>query len=486
MKVPSEKVGTLFIRHINIVGIKKFNFLKFISYKGNIDMKITMSSRGRHKRAHNLAFTSFIQVVLSVVLLIFVILFVLNKKDVKIVEAYNGSYVKSNITYETIKDDILKRSFDFVDNNNESQTLSLKQLGVKVEIPKENKEYIKKHMILNYEKLNIKLNTDGLKGKLEELNKDRKDNVYASIEKGDTEFKVTEPVEGNLLDIDKLSDYIINMLDTKETFIGLAGFYVEKDKDKPTYDSLKETVDKINSTHVKYQNGYEIKLVDYIKYFDVKDNTVVANEDTLEEFNKELDDNIEKNLAEYDTVGNKISFKTTDGNTIDIDKGTWGNIFDSDSETEYVIDKLTKFESEDNRVPIYSQEMSSDIGNTYIEVSIDKQHVWHYVNGQLCCESDCVTGKLDGKHATPTGAYHLLERKNGKMLTPSGASKGTWVNQWMRVTWSGVGLHDAYWRGSFGGNIYRSNGSHGCINLPKNYAAKLYNETYVGMPVVIY
>lgn len=227
-------------------------------------MKITMSSRGRHKRAHNLAFTSFIQVVLSVVLMIFVILFILNKKDVKIVEAYNGSYVKSNITYETIKDDILKRSFDFVENN-ESQTLSLKQLGVKVEIPKENKEYIKKHMILNYEKLNIKLNTDGLKGKLEELNKDRKDNVYASIEKGDTEFKVTEPVDGNLLDIDKLSDYIINMLDTKETFIGLAGFYVEKDKDKPTYDSLKETVDKINSTHVKYQNGYEIKLVDYIK-----------------------------------------------------------------------------------------------------------------------------------------------------------------------------------------------------------------------------
>ena len=56
----------------------------------------------------------------------------------------------------------------------------------------------------------------------------------------------------------------------------------------------------------------------------------------------------------------------------------------------------------------------------------------------------------------------------------------------MRLTNSGVGLHDAYWRKSFGGSIYKTSGSHGCINLPKSFAYKLYDETYVNMPVIIY
>ena len=36
-----------------------------------------------------------------------------------------------------------------------------------------------------------------------------------------------------------------------------------------------------------------------------------------------------------------------------------------------------------------------------------------------------------------------------------------------------IGLHDASWRGSFGGSIYQSNGSHGCVNLPPDKAAEL-------------
>ena len=72
------------------------------------------------------------------------------------------------------------------------------------------------------------------------------------------------------------------------------------------------------------------------------------------------------------------------------------------------------------------------------------------------------------------------------MLRPKGASSGSWVNKWMRITWDGVGLHDASWRSSFGGTIYRNNGSHGCINLPKKYAYVLYDEVYTGIPVVVY
>ena len=47
------------------------------------------------------------------------------------------------------------------------------------------------------------------------------------------------------------------------------------------------------------------------------------------------------------------------------------------------------------------------------------------------------------------------------------------------------GLHDASWRSKFGGQDYKWNGSHGCINLPTKAAAKLYSYVEVGTPVYI-
>ena len=47
-----------------------------------------------------------------------------------------------------------------------------------------------------------------------------------------------------------------------------------------------------------------------------------------------------------------------------------------------------------------------------------------------------------------------------------------------------VALHDADWRGSFGGTIYQWNGSHGCVNLPVDKAAELYGMIEVGDVVV--
>ena len=50
----------------------------------------------------------------------------------------------------------------------------------------------------------------------------------------------------------------------------------------------------------------------------------------------------------------------------------------------------------------------------------------------------------------------------------------------------GEGLHDATWRSEFGGEIYKTNGSHGCVNLPFHSAELMYPELYVGYPVIVY
>ncbi len=50
-----------------------------------------------------------------------------------------------------------------------------------------------------------------------------------------------------------------------------------------------------------------------------------------------------------------------------------------------------------------------------------------------------------------------------------------------------VGIHDASWRnGRFGGSIYKTSGSHGCINVPEEIAEKLYKTVEKDTPVVAY
>ena len=60
------------------------------------------------------------------------------------------------------------------------------------------------------------------------------------------------------------------------------------------------------------------------------------------------------------------------------------------------------------------------------------------------------------------------------------------VAYWIRVTWTGVGFHDATWQSSFGGNRYTYAGSHGCINMPYSAVQQLYSLVSVGTPIVIH
>ena len=126
-------------------------------------------------------------------------------------------------------------------------------------------------------------------------------------------------------------------------------------------------------------------------------------------------------------------------------------------------------------------------GNTYIEVDICHQHLWYYVNGELFLESDVVTGKeSDPTRATPPGAYKVWSRESPRKLgTYAVQGYETWVNYWMPVTYTGIGLHDLN-RSAYGGDIYINNGSHGCINLPPSVAKTIFDNISAGTPVICY
>ena len=124
-----------------------------------------------------------------------------------------------------------------------------------------------------------------------------------------------------------------------------------------------------------------------------------------------------------------------------------------------------------------------EVGDTYVEVSLSDQHMWYIVDGDVYLESDCVTGNY-GSADTPKGYFTV----NAKIspCTLKGDDYTSYVTYWMPFIGGGWGLHDADWRSSFGGNIYKGNGSHGCVNLPPKVAKELYAVIEVGTPVIVY
>ena len=121
---------------------------------------------------------------------------------------------------------------------------------------------------------------------------------------------------------------------------------------------------------------------------------------------------------------------------------------------------------------------------TYIDVSIDNQIVTYFKDGEIIFQSDCVTGTANGKRDTPKGTFHIINKVPGKRL--KGPTWNCWVNRWMKFTESSCGFHDASWRSSFGGEIYKKNGSHGCVNLPKDKAYELYELVSVNTTVIVH
>ena len=123
------------------------------------------------------------------------------------------------------------------------------------------------------------------------------------------------------------------------------------------------------------------------------------------------------------------------------------------------------------------------VPTTYIEVSRDQQHMWFYINDEIYVSTDVVTGNYNSMD-TPAGYWSVNNKAAPATLV--GADYVTQVDYWIAFIGSGYGIHDASWRSSFGGTIYKGNGSHGCINTPYNNVKKIYGKVKIGTPVIVY
>lgn len=124
-----------------------------------------------------------------------------------------------------------------------------------------------------------------------------------------------------------------------------------------------------------------------------------------------------------------------------------------------------------------------NVGDTFVEISLDNQYMWYYVDGEVLVETPVVTGNIAAGDYTRTGCFRIAAMTTDTYLV--GPTWNDHVDYWMPFD-DQIGLHDSSWRSEYGGDIYLTDGSHGCVNTPLDAIATIYNNISVGTIVIVY
>lgn len=128
----------------------------------------------------------------------------------------------------------------------------------------------------------------------------------------------------------------------------------------------------------------------------------------------------------------------------------------------------------DNLAPghwVWQPERAPD-GEVEVVVSIPLQKAYVYRGGTLIGASTVSTGKPG--HDTPPGRFNILQKREKHF---SNLYDNAPMPFMQRLTWDGIALH--------AGAIPGEPASHGCIRLPKTFAAKLFAATELGATVLV-
>lgn len=318
--------------------------------------------------------------------------------------------------------------------------------------------------------------------------------VNAIPEFKDTKFVIKEEIIGTQIDETIFNEAVRSAIEAfeYELNLGEAKCYL-----LPKYISTSEEVIKACEKMNSYL-GAEIT-------YDMKPDTVVVDASVISQWitvNKKMkvkfsEEKMKEYLAEfakkYDTWGKDRTFKAADGDTVTVSGGRYGWLINEKEEFEQLKKDIKKGEKV-TREPVYYayghavEHTATDWGNTYAEVDLTDQKMYFIKDGNVVLESHIVTGNPNRGNATPQGMYSLTYKTRNAVLRGERDENGepeyeTPVAYWMPFN-GGIGFHDATWQSSFGGSRYQTNGSHGCVNMPKEKAAKLYELIPDKCPVI--
>lgn len=313
-------------------------------------------------------------------------------------------------------------------------------------------------------------------------------------------FAIVPETLGNVVDVTKLSALVKEQyLIGEESIDVLAADLYQQASVKSDNSSLAnklEAAQKYCNASITYQPDSEHKFV-------LDQNTLLTWLTQDSNGNWIKDDSVFATKAKafirtftryYYTLGISRQFKTAAGNTITVSGGTLGQYVLVTTETNKLLEMIANQETT-NRTPAlfgYGYQSNSGIGDTYVEINLSAQKLYMIQNGKIVFQTDQIVSGLstDPARKTPAGCYYVYYKQLNRVLRGTQNPDGTWpyevpVKYWMAFN-GGIGMHDATYRSSFGGKIYTYNGSHGCVNMRYSEAAKMYEYTKIGTPVICY
>lgn len=318
--------------------------------------------------------------------------------------------------------------------------------------------------------------------------------VAATVVFNEKEFVIQEEVYGTQIDWAKLLETTHESVQTLNDSFDLqkTKCYVQP-KFTTKSDEVHAAMDAMNH-YLDSEITYQYDGIEVVLNKDIFATWIYVDENMTPTVSLEYTRAYAQSLSQQFNTNNRAGIMVTPaGKEVTIENAILGRIVGVDAEGEQLVKEIQAGEKV-SRSPIFSREATPEgqyvWGTTYVEVDLGTQHMWFIQNGAVTFESDVVTGKP----STPTtaGIFTILEKMRNKTLRgnimPNGQREyETPVAYWARVTWGGIGFHDATWQPGFGGNRYRQGyGSHGCINMPLSAVRTFYDMVHVGCPVVIH
>ena len=298
-------------------------------------------------------------------------------------------------------------------------------------------------------------------------------------------YSVIPETEGDQLNPEKVKEEVKAAINDLKEEIDLdeLGCYEEPAvrSDDESLIALAESLNRYANMTITYTMGSKKEILDGEKihtWLSYAGGQVSIDESKISEYVKSL-------ASKYNTAYSKRTFKTSYGPQVEV-SGFYGWRIDQQAEAAALKEALAEGKNV-TKEPAYAQKAAShdgnDYGNTYVEVNLTAQHLFMYKEGQKILESDFVSGNVSKGYTTPPGLFGLTYKQRDATLKGQGYASP--VKFWMPFN-GGIGFHDASWRNTFGGTIYKKSGSHGCINMPYAAAKTLFENVYAGIPVICY
>lgn len=337
----------------------------------------------------------------------------------------------------------------------------------------------------------VTYDASALKSEVEKMDavttKDVVETENATYEYNGKEFVVKEEVYGTNINVDDMVEVLGEKIECLQEEVGLKAdkCYVQPSvtKDSKELLALIDQMNKALKLKIEYKVGSETETVDASEIA----GWLSSDEDLNLSFNEEaMSDFVSSMGSKYNTFGKAKTLMTSYGTEVTVPGGTYGWKIDTEGEVAQLQSDILAGEDV-SRDFVYQYSANSrgenDYGNSYVEVNLTAQHLYLYVDGSCVLDTDFVSGNIAKGNGTHTGAYFVMYCE--KNATLKGDNYSTPVSYWMPFH-GNEGMHDASWRSSFGGQIYKTSGSHGCVNLPVSAAATIFSYVSDGFPVLVY